>query len=107
MVNVGVCVRIKRIQSMTIALRPHEVIPRDGLISKYSIYVYQLYNSHGRWFTELGMVCERDVQCIQLAQCTHNVSDTHSDMMVCQCREEYANDDGTCSGEWDVCKQIT
>jgi len=53
------------------------------------------------------MVCERDVQCIQLAQCTHNVSDTHSDIKVCQCREEYADDDGTCSGEWDVWKQIT
>lgn len=48
---------------------------------------------------ELGMPCERDIQCIQLAYCTHNVSETHTDVKVCQCREEFADDDGTCSGE--------
>jgi len=53
------------------------------------------------------MICERDIQCIQLAHCTHNVSEPHSDIKICQCREEYADDDGTCSGEWDVWKQIT
>ncbi|XP_015364577.1 PREDICTED: uncharacterized protein LOC107162262 [Diuraphis noxia] len=47
---------------------------------------------------ELGMPCEKDIQCIQLAHCTHNVSEIHSDIKVCQCREEFADEDGTCSG---------
>ncbi|XP_025422838.1 uncharacterized protein LOC112692395 [Sipha flava] len=47
---------------------------------------------------ELGMACERDIQCIQLAYCTHNVNETNPDIKICQCREEYTDEDGTCSG---------
>jgi hypothetical protein len=53
------------------------------------------------WFRvilELGMACERDIQCIQLAYCTHNVNETNPDIKICQCREEYTDEDGTCSG---------
>lgn len=65
------------------------------------------HGSHEQCFTELGMPCEKDIQCIQLAHCTHNVSEIHSDIKVCQCREEFSDEDGTCSGEFDVWKQIT
>ncbi|XP_025201238.1 uncharacterized protein LOC112598823 [Melanaphis sacchari] len=46
---------------------------------------------------EVGMPCERDIQCIQLAHCTYNISESHTDIKICQCREEFADDDGTCS----------
>lgn len=47
---------------------------------------------------ELGMPCERDIQCIQLAYCAHNASALHMDFKICQCREEFSDDDGSCSG---------
>lgn len=47
---------------------------------------------------ELGMPCELDIQCIQLAFCARNTSNIHSDIRICQCREEFSDEDGSCSG---------
>lgn len=80
-----------------------------GGLCKMSCFKYlpAMYSTHWRRFTDLGMPCERDIQCIQLAHCTHNISEPHTDIKICQCREEFADDDGTCSSEWIVYKQIT
>ncbi|VVC40373.1 Hypothetical protein CINCED_3A017208 [Cinara cedri] len=47
----------------------------------------------------LGMQCELDVQCIQLAYCALNASDPATEMKICQCRDEFKEEDGTCSGQ--------
>lgn len=51
-------------------------------------------------FLEIGMTCEQDVQCIQLAYCARNESAPTTELKKCQCRDEFLDNDGTCSSEW-------
>ncbi|XP_050543941.1 uncharacterized protein LOC126907003 [Daktulosphaira vitifoliae] len=43
----------------------------------------------------IGEPCELDVHCIRLASCQKNESVPET--KICQCRDEYAEEDGTCS----------
>lgn len=47
------------------------------------------------------MPCELDIQCIQLAYCMHNTSEPAPDAKLCQCREEFTDEDGACNGQSD------